>query len=139
MSEELKSCPFCGAKAEFSDLSYLTGKPSWCISCTSSKCFAPHTDTCSKKEAVKRWNNRPAEEALQKQIAELEKSVEACRLANRVLRHKQKELRAKLNQWRKVLEEIAESDNGVDEDGLSCFFCDHMIYIAQKALKGEGE
>lgn len=72
MSEELKSCPFCGAKAEFSDLSYLTGKPSWCISCTSSKCFAPHTDTCSKKEAVERWNNRPIEEALQKRITELE-------------------------------------------------------------------
>ena len=74
-----------------------------------------------------------------KQIAELEKRVEACKLANRVLRHKQKELRARLNQWRKVLEEIAGSNNGVDEDGLSCFFCDHMIYIAQKALKGEGE
>ena len=75
MSEELKSCPFCGAKAEFSDLSYLTGKPSWCISCTSSKCFAPHTDTCSKKEAVERWNNRPAEEAKTARIAELEREI----------------------------------------------------------------
>lgn len=74
-------------------------------------------------------------EAQDARIAELEKRVESCRLANRVLRHKQKELKAKLNQWQKVLEEIAESNNGVDEDGLSCFFCDHMIYIAQEALK----
>lgn len=81
MSEELKSCPFCGAKAEFSDLSYLTGKPSWCISCTSSKCFAPHTDTCSKKEAVERWNNRPIEEALQKRITELEAERDRLREA----------------------------------------------------------
>lgn len=72
-------------------------------------------------------------------IAELEKRAEARKLANRVLKHKQKELKAKLNQWRKVLKEIAESNNGVDEDGLSCFFCDHMIYIAQKALKGAGD
>lgn len=118
MSEELKSCPFCGAKAEFSDLSYLTGKPSWCISCTSSKCFAPHTDTCSKKEAVERWNNRPIEEALQKRITELE---------------------AECDRLRKALEEIAQWDMlARSQKGLIAII-EVLKDTARKALKGAGE
>ena len=118
MSEELKSCPFCGAKAEFSDLSYLTGKPSWCISCTSSKCFAPHTDTCSKKEAVERWNNRPIEEALQKRITELE---------------------AERDRLRKALERVVKLlDRPMLKDDM-CLYMDKAIRVAREALEGAGE
>ena len=49
------------------------------------------------------------------------------------------ELEAERDRLREVLEEIAESDSGVDESGFPCYFCDHMIYIAQKALKGAGD
>lgn len=128
MSEELKSCPFCGAKAEFSDLSYLTGKPSWCISCTSSKCFAPHTDTCSKKEAVERWNNRPAEEALQKQIAELEAERDHFREV------------AKKLVWLYSDEHQERLDNGLRIDGFySHEWLGMILNMAREALEGAGE
>lgn len=126
---EILPCPFCGSEyLQFGD--WGTHGAYDKVACGNG---------CTDWIPVERWNNRPAEEALQKRISELEKRAEARKLANRVLKHKQKELKAKLNQWRKVLKEIAESNNGVDEDGLSCFFCDHMIYIAQKALEGAGE
>lgn len=143
MGEELKSCPFCGAKAELCDLSYLTGKPSWCISCTSSKCFAPHTDTCSsKKEAVKHWNNRPAEDALQKQIAELEKMAEARKLANRLLEQERNELEAERDRLREALKEIAKFADSEYEKRIpapSCVEFSTVKRYAEKALKGAGE
>lgn len=120
MNEEFK-CPYCEGTASIAY--HRTGNN--LLYCHDCKRTFSERDAKIMKQAAR--------------IVELEKRVEACRLANRVLRHKQKELRAKLNQWRKVLEEIAESDNGVDADGFSCFFCDRMIYIARKALKGAGE
>lgn len=73
MSEKLKPCPFCGKKASIQDCSYFGSTPMWSAMCDNPKCFAYTEAFKTKKEAVERWNNRPAEEALQKQIAELEK------------------------------------------------------------------
>lgn len=61
---------------------------------------------------VERWNNRPAEEALQKQIAELEKRVEACRLANHLLEQERNELEAERDRLRKALRGLMQAVDG---------------------------
>lgn len=45
------------------------------------------------------------------------------------------ELKAERDRLRKSLEEISESDIGVDEGGSSCYICEHTINIAKKALQ----
>ena len=134
---ELKPCPKCGPDGV--PLRRIGEMDEYRVECI--ECYTVQTPWFKTPGEAEAYWNAFAEGMKQQEarIAELEKRAEARKLANRVLKHKQKELKAKLNQWRKVLKEIAESDNGVDEDGFSCFFCDHMIYIAQKALKGAGD
>lgn len=71
MSQELKKCPFCGKKASIQDCSYFGSTPMWSVMCDNPKCFAYTEAFKTKKEAVERWNNRPAEEAKTARIAEL--------------------------------------------------------------------
>ena len=100
---EILPCPFCGSEyLQFGD--WGTHGAYDKVACGNG---------CTDWIPVERWNNRPAEEALQKQIAEL------------VSKHKR---------FRRALRKIARSNNGVDEDGLACFYCDEMIDIAQRAL-----
>lgn len=73
MSKKLKPCPFCGKKASIQDCSYYGAAPAWSAMCDNPKCFAYTEAFKTKKEAVERWNNRPAEEAKTARIAELEK------------------------------------------------------------------
>ena len=49
--------------------------------CDNPTCFAYTEAFKTKKEAIERWNNRPAEEALQKRIAELEAERDRLRKA----------------------------------------------------------
>lgn len=72
MSKNLKPCPFCGKKASIQDCSYSGKIPAWCVVCDNPKCFAYTEAFKTKKEAVERWNNRPAEEELRKKIEQLE-------------------------------------------------------------------
>lgn len=81
MSEELKPCPFCGKKASIQDCSYYGSAPAWSAMCDNPTCFAYTEAFKTKKEAIERWNNRPAEEALQKRIAELEAERDRLREA----------------------------------------------------------
>ena len=81
MSEELKPCPFCGKKASIQDCSYYGSAPAWSAMCDNPTCFAYTEAFKTKKEAFERWNNRPAEEALQKRIAELEAERDRLRKA----------------------------------------------------------
>ena len=81
MSEELKPCPFCGKKASIQDCSYYGSAPAWSAMCDNPTCFAYTEAFKTKKEAIERWNNRPAEEALQKRIAELEAERDRLRKA----------------------------------------------------------
>lgn len=50
--DELKLCPFCGAKAEV----YQTIESRWVIECL--LCFARSWARDSKEEAIKAWNRR---------------------------------------------------------------------------------
>lgn len=75
MSEKLKPCPFCGKKASIQDCSYFGSTPMWSVMCDNPKCFAYTEAFKTKKEAVERWNNRPAEEAKTARIAELEREI----------------------------------------------------------------
>lgn len=65
MTDELKSCPFCGGKAELH-------RPSIAVYAICSKCGISTSYIYPPEEAVRRWNNRSAEDALQERIAKLE-------------------------------------------------------------------
>jgi tRNA(Arg) A34 adenosine deaminase TadA len=69
MSEELKPCPFCRAKA----VVWRYGDALTIASCTD--CGASGDTFRTIVEPAERWNTRPIEEALQARIAELEAQV----------------------------------------------------------------
>lgn len=60
-SNELRRCPFCGSKAEYS---YRDNFGSGGARCSNQSCFASHLVYREYNE----WNNRPIEEFLQKQL-----------------------------------------------------------------------
>ncbi len=69
MSEELKPCPFCGS----TEIRYGYGPlfpVVWC-----NKCDAQVQDVDDVDDAIKLWNTRPIEDALNKRVAELEESA----------------------------------------------------------------
>lgn len=120
MTDELKSCPFCGGKAELH-------RPSIAVYAICSKCGISTSYIYPPEEAVRRWNNRSAEDALQERIAKLE---------------------AERDRLREALWKIAEMEAGFHEPSFemrgcmtseSCMNCDEMINIAREALKGAGE
>lgn len=79
---ELKACPFCGGKAKLSAhpgwVKEVHYRELWTVICTN--CTAEHTMhmTCHE-DAAARWNRRPLEDALNKRIAELERTVDDLR------------------------------------------------------------
>ena len=73
MSEELKSCPFCGGEAFYIKIMGNYEKPHE-IFC--SKCDGAITEGRSEKQVVTNWNTRPIEDELRKRIAELETEKE---------------------------------------------------------------
>ena len=78
MTDELKSCPFCGGKAELH-------RPSIAVYAICSKCGISTSYIYPPEEAVRRWNNRSAEDALQERIAKLEAERDRLRDALRGL------------------------------------------------------
>lgn len=109
---ELKSCPFCGGKAELH-------RPSIAVYAICSKCGISTSYIYPPEKAVRRWNNRSAEEALQERIAKLEKELEQmrtvalgyCELARRL----QESLDESNRYWDKALVEarkLTESSEG---------------------------
>lgn len=109
---ELKNCPFCGGKAELH-------RPSIAVYAICSKCGISTSYIYPPEEAVRRWNNRSAEEALQERIAKLEKELEQmrtvalgyCELARRL----QESLDESNRYWDKALVEarkLTESSEG---------------------------
>lgn len=94
---------------------------------------------CTDWIPVERWNNRPAEEALQKQIAELEQMAEVRKLANRLLEQERNELEAERDQLRKALERVVKLlDRPMLKDDMYLYM-GTAIRVAREALKGAGE
>ena len=81
MSEELKPCPFCGENAE---LRGGEGVASWII-CNNKKCRATQGLELSGENAVKMWNRRPAEDALEKEVERLKAEVKRMKIGLRKL------------------------------------------------------
>ena len=73
MSEELKSCPFCGGESFYIKIMGNYEKPHG-IFC--SKCDGAITEGRSEKQVVTIWNTRPIEDELRARIAELEAESE---------------------------------------------------------------
>ena len=97
---------------------------------------------CTDWIPVERWNNRPAEEALQKRISELEQMAEVRKSANRLLEQERNELEAERDRLREALKEIAEfadSEYGKRIPAPSCVEFLTINRYAEKALKGTGE
>lgn len=112
-------CPFCGGEAE------LQMPAASFVIC--SKCGVSTPYIYPPEEAVCRWNNRFAEDAMQERIAKLE---------------------AERDRLREALRKIAEMEAGFHEPSFemrgcmtseSCMNCDEMINIAREALEGVGE
>ena len=129
---DILPCPFCGSEhLQFGD--WGTHGAYDKVACG---------NECTDWIPVERWNNRPAEEALQKQIAELEQMAEVRKLANRLLEQERNELEAERDQLRKALKEIAkfaDSEYGKRIPAPSCVEFSTIKYYAEKALKGAGE
>jgi len=63
MREQIKSCPFCGGKAEVRNDKELNGVTDWveCIECScQTRTYYTHikTETDQEAEAIKAWNRR---------------------------------------------------------------------------------
>ena len=67
MTENLKSCPFCGGKPDFENEGSDYGFYAVCSRCG---CWTGALRT--KDESLKRWNNRPIENELIGKIGKLE-------------------------------------------------------------------
>ncbi len=52
----LKSCPFCGAKAQIEEFQYNDGTLSYAIECT--ECDAMSAECDERVEAIIKWNRR---------------------------------------------------------------------------------
>ena len=122
MGEELKECPFCGEKASIQDCSYFGSTPMWSAMCDNPKCFAYTEAFKTKKEAVECWNNRSAEDVLQKWIAEQEQE--------------RNELEAERDRLREALERVVKLlDRPMLKDDM-CLYMDKAIRVARVVLKG---
>lgn len=67
MTENLKSCPFCGGKPYFENEGSVYGFYAVCSRCG---CWTGALRT--KDESLKRWNNRPIEDEFAEKIKKLE-------------------------------------------------------------------
>ena len=67
MTENLKSCPFCGGKPDFENEGSDYGFYAVCSRCG---CWTGALRT--KDETLKHWNNRPIEDELSEKIKKLE-------------------------------------------------------------------
>lgn len=67
MTENLKSCPFCGGKPHFENEGSDYGFYAVCSRCG---CWTGALRT--KDESLKRWNNRPIEDEFAEKIKKLE-------------------------------------------------------------------
>lgn len=67
MTENLKSCPFCGRKPHFENEGSDYGFYAVCSRCG---CWTGALRT--KDESLKRWNNRPIEDEFAEKIKKLE-------------------------------------------------------------------
>lgn len=67
MTENLKSCPFCGGKPHFENEGSDCGFYAVCSRCG---CWTGALRT--KDESLKRWNNRPIEDEFAEKIKKLE-------------------------------------------------------------------
>lgn len=57
---KIKSCPFCGAKAEADCIVFADNKY-WHVECTDAMCGASSSICDTEEEAVLRWNRRTNE------------------------------------------------------------------------------
>jgi len=65
MSKDLKRCPLCGAYATIKAYKTMgTNHNTFTLYCTNKECPIMLKDFGSVEEAIKKWNNRPLEDAL---------------------------------------------------------------------------
>lgn len=128
---KLKPCPFCGGKADFSGSAgaVLAG----CSKCNiyTIYCYPP-------EDAAQFWNSRPAEDAKNARIVELEQMAEARKLANRLLEQERNELEVERDRMRKALQAIARFANNEYEKRILAPSCVEFLTIklcAKNALK----
>lgn len=135
---DILPCPFCGSEhLQFGD--WGTHGAYDKVACGNG---------CTDWIPVERWNNRPAEEALQKRISELEQMAEVRKSANRLLEQERNELEAERDHFREVAKKLVwlysdeyseKRDNGLRIEGFySHEWLDMILDMARKTLKGAG-
>ena len=78
MTENLKSCPFCGSEAEFNSDEF--GEGVCCKSCGATMRNGVYGE-CGRKLASSDWNARPIENELNEKIKKLERENKRLREA----------------------------------------------------------
>ena len=73
MTDKLKTCPFCGGKAE------ISGGTVYCPVCEISFANERETGAEAIKEVAELWNARPIESAQAAEIARLRGNIEAIK------------------------------------------------------------
>jgi Lar family restriction alleviation protein len=88
MSKELKPCPFCGSNRIVEDTATdntgVVPMTVWFVKCTA--CGAFKNSISNPDRAIKRWNTRPAKDALRAENERLKEKLARHRLANMKLR-----------------------------------------------------
>ena len=140
MTENLKSCPFCGGKPHFENEGSDYGFYAVCSRCG---CWTGALRT--KDDSLKRWNNRPIEDDLDKKNGcligtchDLHDIVEEFRAECDQKDLEIKRLREALNEIKKTVEDAQDT---VYPFHLALDSKDavYILDIAKEALKGDDE
>ena len=112
MSENLNPCPFCGGEdlsVHFDDgfSCYV-----WCGDC-GSKTDNRHP---TKKEAIKAWNTRPAEDALKAEVERLKNELGIQKNLTGQMCFENKRAYNEVEEWKKMFYDLCDKQAGISTD-----------------------
>ena len=125
MSEELKPCPFCGKSdksAIYTESMVHHGELLWIrygVKCK--RCHFGTSTYAKKATAIRKWNTRPAEDALTAEVERLKAEIERIKMLiifrrdwvlKTMIEHNATQFIAELNTLNTLLEAINNPDTG---------------------------
>lgn len=89
MSEELKSCPFCGYQASITQVESAIGggRNTYIVGCNSEECDVSFHGHARKVDAAKAWNARTSDKQLASAVAVIKHYANKCKCGHSVNAH----------------------------------------------------
>lgn len=146
MTDELKPCPFCGGAVTVDLVSRPWQFDDYAVGCP--KCYQRFCFARTEAESIKQFNSRPAEDALQAQVAALKDHIDklaneklAIGLDKMTLTVQNAKLRGELEAAQKALAEINSwrYDEGDEEDAGYWFIESELTPETLAALQARKE